>query len=239
MWAVLTSIVFLLLAVGTFWSWRTLVVSSGQPQWWLLFGAAPLATLLVTYIVAPYQHVASFGTSAVFNTPSRTTDYIMSDATSFLSTRHFLIAQFGALNTMVALDMVAVLAAWVAFVVLVLTKWSGAGAVRAKVTHAPSVDAPAVPAAATRGVPPRNAPARTVTATRAPTPAYTPPAPPAGVPGGVDMRRRLYCPWCGEHIPGNRALGHDCGPKDRPEVICRFCGQTFPEGTTSCPTCDA
>jgi len=191
MWAVLTSIVFLLLAVGTFWSWRTLVVSSGQPQWWLMFGAAPLATLLVTYIVAPYQHVASFGTSAVFNTPSRTTDYTMSDATSFLSTRHFLIAQFGALNTMVALDMVAVLAAWVAFVVFVLTKWSGAGAAR------------------------------------------------AGVPGGVDMRRRLYCPWCGEHIPGNRALGHDCGPKDRPEVICRFCGQTFPEGTTSCPTCDA
>jgi len=57
--------------------------------------------------------------------------------------------------------------------------------------------------------------------------------------GAVDTRRRIYCPWCGEHIPGNRALGHDWSPKDRPEVICRFCGQAFPEGTTLCPTCDA
>jgi hypothetical protein len=55
---------------------------------------------------------------------------------------------------------------------------------------------------------------------------------------GVDTRRRIFCEWCGESIPGNRALGHDCGPKDRPEVICRFCGKRFPESTNHCAACE-
>jgi len=236
MWAVFTSIVYVLLAAGTFWAWRTLVRRSGQPQWWLAFGVAPLVTLLITYIVAPYQRLGGINGGSVFNTPSKTTDYIMTDVTAFLSTHHFIISQFGALNTVVALDMIAVVGAWVAFVVLVLTQWTGASIPQAPEVSAAAASAPAsspMTPAATRGVAPRSAPAR------AATPTYSPPAPPAGVPGGVDMRRRLYCPWCGEHIPGNRALGHDCGPKDRPEVICRFCGQEFPQGTTVCPTCDA
>jgi hypothetical protein len=55
----------------------------------------------------------------------------------------------------------------------------------------------------------------------------------------IDTRRRIFCGWCGESIPGNRALGHDCGPKDRPEVICRFCGKRFPDATNRCDTCEA
>jgi hypothetical protein len=67
----------------------------------------------------------------------------------------------------------------------------------------------------------------------------TPVRPTVSASGAPDTRRRIYCPWCGEHIPGNRALGHDCGPRDRPEVICRYCGQAFAEGTMICSRCDA
>ena len=46
-----------------------------------------------------------------------------------------------------------------------------------------------------------------------------------------------FCPWCGESLPGNRALFHDCGPKDRLETNCKNCGTPFPAGTTQCTSC--
>jgi hypothetical protein len=48
-----------------------------------------------------------------------------------------------------------------------------------------------------------------------------------------------YCAWCGEALPGNRALFHDCGPKDRPETNCKHCGAAYPAGTTHCSSCEA
>jgi hypothetical protein len=125
------------------------------------------------------------------------------------------------------LSIIAYVVAWVFFLIFAFRPWpslegAAAGGPR------PTV----VPAVAGRAGAPGAGQTRTTTwsALAAPTVASR---------GAVDTRRRIYCAWCGERIPGNRALGHDCGPKDRPEVICRFCGQAFPEGTTLCPTCDA
>jgi len=52
-------------------------------------------------------------------------------------------------------------------------------------------------------------------------PAVVASAPPAKRPVGKS------CAWCGEALPGNRALFHDCGPKDRPEVFCKKCGNAL------------
>jgi len=48
-----------------------------------------------------------------------------------------------------------------------------------------------------------------------------------------------FCAWCGEATPGNRALFHDCGPKDRPQTFCKHCGTALAAGSTECSSCDA
>jgi len=64
-------------------------------------------------------------------------------------------------------------------------------------------------------------------------PAVVASAPPAKRPVGKS------CAWCGEALPGNRALFHDCGPKDRPEVFCKKCGNALSAGTSQCSSCGA
>jgi hypothetical protein len=46
------------------------------------------------------------------------------------------------------------------------------------------------------------------------------------------------CVWCGEALPGSRALFHDCGPTDRPAVYCATCGNAL-AASGQCPTCGA
>lgn len=48
-----------------------------------------------------------------------------------------------------------------------------------------------------------------------------------------------FCAWCGEATPGNRALFHDCGSKDRPETFCKSCGTALPAGSSECTACAA
>ena len=48
-----------------------------------------------------------------------------------------------------------------------------------------------------------------------------------------------FCAWCGEATPGNRALFHDCGPKDRPVTFCKSCGTALPAGSSECSVCGA
>jgi len=47
-----------------------------------------------------------------------------------------------------------------------------------------------------------------------------------------------HCVWCGEALPGSRALFHDCGPTDRDPDFCAKCGSTLDAGSASCLSCD-
>lgn len=151
-----------------------------------------------------------------------------SQTSTFLNGGSFSFSRYG---EMAWVDVLGLTLGWLGLLVFAFMPWPGTGGARS--SGAVTVSKSHVPAGAGSGVAPmplaRFAPKGGAASAVAPT---TP-------GGGIDTRRRLYCPWCGEHIPGNRALGHDCGPKDRPEVICRFCGQAFPEGANTCPTCDA
>lgn len=44
------------------------------------------------------------------------------------------------------------------------------------------------------------------------------------------------CVWCGESLPGSRALFHDCGPTDRPPAYCSTCGNGL-SGSGQCLSC--
>jgi hypothetical protein len=46
------------------------------------------------------------------------------------------------------------------------------------------------------------------------------------------------CVWCGESLPGSRALFHDCGPTDRPAAYCATCGNAL-AASGQCANCDA
>jgi hypothetical protein len=46
------------------------------------------------------------------------------------------------------------------------------------------------------------------------------------------------CVWCGDSLPGSRALFHDCGPTDRPPAYCAKCGNAL-AASGQCLVCDA
>jgi hypothetical protein len=148
---------------------------------------------------------------------------------SFLKGGSFSFSQYGVMRWV---DIIGLTVAWILFLIFAFSPWPGLGAGESFVPRAR-------PGATGVG---RSASMNTLgTSTSRPpvSGAAGTSAPSARATGGVDTRRRIYCAWCAEAIPGNRALGHDCGPKDRPEVYCRFCGKAFPEGTDLCPSCDA
>jgi hypothetical protein len=65
-------------------------------------------------------------------------------------------------------------------------------------------------------------------------PAAAASAPPAPAATGPVVKR---CVWCGEALPGSRALFHDCGPTDRPPAFCAKCGSALSESSGSCAAC--
>jgi len=46
-----------------------------------------------------------------------------------------------------------------------------------------------------------------------------------------------HCAWCGEPLPGSRALFHDCGDKDVPPEFCTKCGTALGEDSDDCLVC--
>ena len=191
-----------------------IVMKSGYPRWWI---ALPIAPAVLTYGYLLVEIVTSF--------------HSISSGKFF----HINPLTAGSLTEklLTALDIVLIIATYVFFLVFAFGRWPVLGGARVPEVVTSSAPAPVAKAAArTPGVP---RPAMTTLgASRTPAPAA-----PVMAGGGVDTRKRVFCGWCAERIPGNRALGHDCGPKDRPETICRFCGQELPEPGGACPTCDA
>jgi hypothetical protein len=82
-------------------------------------------------------------------------------------------------------------------------------------------------------VKPRNASPAVATNATSTTPESTTTSPPAGNQG----KALNHCVWCGEVLPGNRALFHNCGAKDRPAAFCRNCGDALIDGTFNCANC--
>lgn len=227
MWLGIAILLAAVYVVLTCLAWSNLIAKSGRSTKWLVAPMAPVVTVILTYVILFLQkaniltpfHNLRFDTAA-----------LVSGLASVIVTGHISFPLHGVTSIMLIVDMVAIAGSWLGFVAFATSAWPtsyGESSSRPRSNAAESVPRPATP---------------TPSATKITTPAASyvaPVAPTISSRGAVDNRRRIYCPWCAESIPGNRALGHDCGPRDRPEVYCRFCGKEFPGGTTVCPTCDA
>jgi Double zinc ribbon len=134
------------------------------------------------------------------------------------------------------------------FVIFAFSRWPMSGGQPSPRTESPQSYEPlrAAPSGPASSLP---APPDPVVAPRGlPTSAAGPGAGPraGAVPGpavvtsaAVKKPSAQFCAWCGEALPGNRALFHDCGPRDRPETVCKSCGTAFPAGTSICNSCGA
>jgi hypothetical protein len=138
------------------------------------------------------------------------------------------------------MDKASILLNWVFYMVFAFSRWpvSGTG-------HARDPDVPRPPES-TRSIPnpvsSSPTPAAAMPSARVITgSAAGPGAGPGGAPRSPAPQRpgAQSCGWCGESLPGNRALFHDCGSKDRPETFCKNCGSALPAGSATCSSCDA
>jgi hypothetical protein len=140
------------------------------------------------------------------------------------------------------LDLLSIFVNWVFFIIFATIRWPVADGRsdfgRSKKSSieqaAVQVGASATPTLGPRrspGVPARSA----STAVAAPATSTTPESVTASPSAGT--RGKNHCIWCGEVLPGNRALFHNCGSKDRPAAFCRDCGDALVDGSSSCANC--
>jgi hypothetical protein len=143
---------------------------------------------------------------------------------------------------------ISLLVNWVLFLVFAFTRWP-AGTTRAPRAPRASRRSKAQPEG--RGFSPADVaaapskrfgsrgPGFATNITETSTPPSSAPAPVAPAPavnaGAAALKR---CVWCGDALPGSRALFHDCGPTDRPPAFCAKCGSALGEGSTTCANCD-
>jgi hypothetical protein len=135
------------------------------------------------------------------------------------------------------LDEISIFLNWIFFLIFAFSRWPVSGA-----HHSPSVVTPRPPDSLR--APPGPASIHPTPGAAVPT-ARVVPASGAGpgsgpaVPSASVAKRQgaQFCPWCAEPLPGNRALFHDCGSKDRPEAFCKNCGKTLPAGSSVCNEC--
>jgi hypothetical protein len=62
-----------------------------------------------------------------------------------------------------------------------------------------------------------------------------------GGPGAHPRTNQLatFCARCGESVPGNRMLAHNCPNEGQPSLFCRYHGAALSEGSSNCPSCVA
>ena len=210
----------LLILIGllflNYWATMRIITQAGYSARWIVIPVAPLVLTIVCYVIFWNDvHGIYFGNTFGFGGANNVSLYWH-------------------------LDEISVLLNWLFYIVFAFSRWPGSGTRRS-----PDVDVPQAPSSL--GAPPSSA-ARTA-APSAPRPVVRvmpaspggPAAGPTNVAGAPTSNQpsAKFCAWCGEALPGNRALFHDCGPKDRPETVCTNCGVAFPAGTSRCNTCAA
>ena len=194
-----------------------IIAKAGYSTWWILL---PLSTLVLTTICF---FILWHDLNAV----------VFGGSTGFIG--------ISTVGLVWHLDQVSVLLNIGFFLLFAFSQWPASGAPRARDEDGP------IPTRLGRAAPSGPASGSVV----APEPVAAPrgtPVSAAGPGAGPPVASRApapqkqgaqFCAWCGEATPGNRALFHDCGPKDRPQIFCKHCGTALPAESTQCPSCDA
>jgi hypothetical protein len=198
-----------------YWATMRIITQAGYSAVWIVLPIAPLVLTIICYVIFWNDiHEIFFGSSF----------------------------GFGGINNVSIfwhLDEIGIFLNWLFYIVFAFSRWPVSGT-----RHSPDVDVPQPPpslganlsSAAGPASPSPLPGARVMPASRG-----GPVAGPANVASAPASKppSAQFCAWCGEALPGNRALFHDCGPKDRPETFCKNCGVAFPAGTSQCNSCVA
>lgn len=151
-----------------------------------------------------------------------------------------------------SLDALSIFVTWVFFLVFAFTRWpvtiTAESASRGPTNSPPSGGAPQYgrnvpgPRRPSGVVPPSSVtsrPSGADTQSSAPEDGASQAMPSAGAASSASTGpvRVKHCAWCGDSLPGSRALFHDCGSKDRPVSHCTTCGMQLPGEGSTCPSC--
>jgi hypothetical protein len=202
--------------VLTYVATSRIIKQAGYSTWWILLPLSPLVLTVVCFAI------------------------LWHDLNAIVFGGSFGFFGINSIGLFWHLDQLSFFLNWLFYIVFAFSRWPTAGARRPSEMNAPRPSGP------DHG--PVTGPASGSAAPRAPVPvarvaseARAAPAQATGVTTAPAPPRAStkFCAWCGESLPGNRALFHDCGPKDRPETHCRACGTALPPGATHCSSCAA
>jgi hypothetical protein len=205
-------LIALLLFLGflflNYWATLRIITKAGFSPVWIVLPLVPLVLTIICYVMLWNDlHAIIFGSS-------------------------FGFGGIGNIKIFWRLDKLSLLLNWIFYLVFAFSRWPVSGT-----THTRDPE-PSPPPRAVRA----NQPGPSADPAR-PNPVgvarYAAPVTGAGpaVAPSAPVAKGKHCAWCGESLPGSRALFHDCGPKDRPETFCKNCGAELSPGTTQCSSC--
>jgi hypothetical protein len=228
----IVALLLVLIFLGvSYWGASRVITQAGYARAWILVPLTPLVLTVVVFIMA-YVDLRSFATSVPFGVRS----------TSFIS-------NLSAVGTVWDIDRFTIFANWIFFLIFAFSRWPGALVVDgARPSSSPPGGSPQYglddsrlpkpspgsspsPMGATPSSPPHF---QNVVGGERARDALTANATPAANAGAV---RTKHCVWCGESLPGSRALFHDCGSKDRPATNCVACGAALSSEGAPCRAC--
>ena len=201
----------LLLFVGflflNYWATLRIITKAGFSPAWIVLPLAPFVLTVICYVM------------------------LWNDLHAVIFGSSFGFGGFNNISLFWHLDQVSILLNWLFYLVFAFARWPVSGG-----THVQGAEPPPPPRTVRAGQPGPSA-------VQAPPPVgvarYAAPVTAAGptVAASAPVARGKHCAWCGESLPGSRALFHDCGPKDRPETFCKNCGAGLAAGSTQCSSC--
>ena len=221
----MTSIITLCIVVITFVAISVIITKAGFSRGWALIPLTPLLTWIVTLVVAKIQ-LHSF--------------VIVWELAPFYP---------HTIGLLLDVDKIAIFASWIFLLLFAFSHWPTR-----------SVAAPSEQAATKTRVrgPVRGGAGTAASAVQRQSSRYPLPKGPgfgtlvfvAGpgaatheVESNVATKPRgnqlaTFCARCGDSVPGNRALAHNCPNAGQPAKFCRYCGKSIPEGSELCPSCN-
>lgn len=192
-----------------------IIGQSGFSWWWIILPFLPFALTIASFITL-WNRTHQFALGGTFG---------------------FIGLNYAGVGPVFRADEIALLVSWAAFLIFAFLRWpvSGEHDELNEEAHRRSFRRRVEAAVA---VPVETGPRRPV---KEPKPAKARVKVEAAPVESAAPRRAApalkHCVWCGDPLPGSRALFHDCGDKDAPAVFCAKCGTALSEESEDCLTC--